>query len=65
MIDERGRILEETPINQAVLAVHEVTAREQLTVYARLGDVLVWLCGAVFLLCPLLPRGTEASAGKR
>lgn len=64
MIDERGRILEETPINQAMLAVHEVIAREQLTVYARLGDVLVWLCGLVFLLCPLLPRGTQGWAGK-
>ncbi len=64
MIDERGRVLEETPINQAVLAVHEVTARAQLTVYARVGDVLAWLCLAVFLLCPLLPKGTKAPAGK-
>lgn len=64
MIDERGRILQETPINQAALAVHEVTARRQLTVYARLGDLLAWLALVVFLLCPLLPKGTGASAGK-
>ncbi|MFN8608447.1 MAG: apolipoprotein N-acyltransferase [Vulcanimicrobiota bacterium] len=64
MIDERGRILEETPINQAMLAVHEVTARRQNTVYSRVGDILAWLALVVFLLCPLLPKGTQASAGK-
>ena len=64
MIDERGRILEETPINQPVLAVHEVTARQQPTVYAQVGDVLAGLALLVFLLCPLLPKGTGASAGK-
>jgi apolipoprotein N-acyltransferase len=64
MIDERGRILEETPINQQVLAVHEVSARRELTVYARIGDLLAWLALGLFLCCPLSPRGREGPAGK-
>lgn len=64
MIDERGRILEETPINQPALAVCEVTARRENTLYARVGDILAWIGLGVFLLCPLLAKGSQGSAGK-
>lgn len=63
MIDQCGRILEETPINQPAVAVHQLTACRQITVYAHIGDVLAWLSLGIFILCLLSPKGREAPAG--
>lgn len=64
LIDERGRVLRETPINQETIAVHELQARRQLTVYARVGDLLPWLACGVFLGCLAGSRGSKTLAGK-
>lgn len=64
MIDERGRVLAETPINVATVVVHPLVARTGLTLYARCGDWLPMLALTVFLGSLLRAKGSQGSVRK-
>jgi len=64
MIDERGRVLKETAVNQETLVVSPLESRSQKTLYWYLGDVLPGVCLMLFVAILTLAKGSRESAGK-
>lgn len=65
LIDEWGRVQQETAINQETVLTGQLGLRRGLTWYARIGDSLVQLALALFLLCLGLAKGSEAVRGRK
>lgn len=64
LVGPSGRILVTTPLFQPLARVVEVVPRSAQTLYARLGDPLLWFSG-FFLLLPVARRRYRALYGKK
>lgn len=64
MIDERGRVLVETPIDEMHVIVSPVVARTGVTLYHRVGDILPGISLLIFFLAGVWPKGANRAKGK-
>ncbi len=64
-IDPYGRIMEIIPIRREQAASFDLIPREDITLYMRIGDVVIWFCAAAIIVMLIFPGQRRISRGRR
>ncbi|AEH51332.1 apolipoprotein N-acyltransferase [Pseudothermotoga thermarum] len=65
MIDPYGRILKIVPLRKELAAKFELIPNDTVTIYCRIGDVIIWLCVGILIVVLLLPRRQYVKSERR